>query len=90
MARPAPFAQFLLKEMAGSYKTYSLSNAIAVSNQEKAFVCDTEGYSVSYKTNPYTEKSRQMVIQRLQSQLSSTEYEQFASFLETHALKEIF
>ncbi|MEC7986856.1 MAG: glutathione S-transferase N-terminal domain-containing protein [Myxococcota bacterium] len=84
-----PFAHFLLKEMAGSYKKYCLSNAVAISGREKAFVCDTEGHSVSYKTNAYTETSRQLLIQRLTSQLSSEEYTQFISFLEAHDLKEI-
>jgi glutathione S-transferase len=85
-----PFVHFMLSEMSGAYRTYILANAQAVRAQEKIFVCDTYGHSVSYKTQPYTEASRLRTTSRLESALSAEEHTQFIALLDLYGLGDIY
>jgi hypothetical protein len=92
MANPEenPFVHFMLSEMGGAYRTYILANSRAVHAQEKAFVCDTYGHSVSYKAQPYTEVSRTKTKARLESKLSSEQHEQFVRLLDSYGLADVY
>ena len=85
-----PFAQFMLQEMSGAYRTYILANRDAVMANEKAFVCDTYGHAVSYKSQPYTEKSRLRTCRRLNERLSGTDRDTFLGHLDDYNLGEVF
>lgn len=85
-----PFVHFMLSEMGGAYRTYILANSRAVHAQEKAFVCETYGHSVSYKAQPYTEVSRTKTKARLESKLSTGQHEQFVRLLDSYGLADVY
>ncbi len=86
----APFARFLLGEMSGAYRTYMIANRLAVETGEKAFVCETYGETISYKTQAYTETSRARTVERLHSRLNPADWKHFTSLLQAYGLADVF
>ncbi len=68
-----PFAQFVLAEMKPTYLPYVMGNASALAAGAKAFHVPVYGEDVSYLARPYPERSRQMIVDRVQDQLSANE-----------------
>ncbi len=68
-----PFAQSILAEMAGTYRLFALGNRSALADRQKAFVIPIYGEDVSYLARPYIERSRRMIVSRIQTHLSGDE-----------------
>ncbi len=85
-----PFCQFVVSEMVDTYQPYVLGNRAAQQAGAKAFHIDTYGEQVSYLSRPYPERSRQMIGERIRSQLAGSEREQFLSWLTDVGLGECF
>jgi len=67
------FAQYILKLMKETYLNYLMANTKAVKQGDKAFVTEMYGEEVSYKRLDYREESRQMVMRRINHQLTEPE-----------------
>ncbi len=85
-----PFAQLILKEMVMTYQPFALGNQKALANQQKAFVIDMYGESVSYLARSYIERSRQMIIRRTQNNLTHEARERVHNWLHEIALANAF
>jgi glutathione S-transferase len=87
---PTPFARLLLQEMAGPYRSWALANAPAVAAEAKAFTAHVYGEVVSFRTRPYTERSRQMVRARIEHRLDPVEQAGVRRVLEDAGLLDVF
>ncbi len=85
-----PFAAHVLNLAKEQYVPYLLGNARALAASEKAFSVKTHGRIASYLTRPYPERSREMVKQRIRSQLDASERAQVESWLEELGLNSAF
>ena len=85
-----PLAAFVLEEMGGAYQTFALGNARAQRAGAKAFHVEIYGEDTSYLSRPYPELSRQMIVQRIQSQLTPGERRDVTNWLEAVGLTACF
>ncbi len=81
-----PFAQFVLNEMATTYQPYVLANRDAQQAGAKAFHADIYGEEVSYLSRPYPERSRQMIVDKINNTLTDTEQAAVNNWLTTNNL----
>ncbi len=84
-----PFAQFILKEIASTYLPFVIENQVALANKQKAFVIEMYGEQVSYLARPYVEQSRQMIVQRIQNDLTHDERKRIHQWFNEIALADI-
>ena len=89
-ANPSPFVQRLLTIAREQYAPFALANKRALDNGDKAFVINTYGEDVSYLAREYPERSRRMIVQRIQHQLSDTERQQLNQWLDEQGLAACF
>lgn len=68
-----PFARFVLKEMTTTYQPYVLGNCAALAAGAKAFHAPIYDEDVSYLVRPYPERSRQMILDKIHTQLKPDE-----------------
>jgi glutathione S-transferase len=85
-----PFAQFVLREMAPTYKPYALGNRDAQAAGAKAFHTEIYGEDVSYLSRPYPERSRKMIAEKIARQLDNAEQDDVSTWLATVGLAECF
>lgn len=88
-----PYVQLILTEMGGGFKNFVLGNATAYKEGKKAFVVNVYGEEVSYLFRPYVEKSRRMLIQKLNAHLatcSTQEKADFTKIMETYKLSDLY
>ena len=85
-----PFAQFVLAEMALTYQPYILSNKAAQEAGAKAFHTEIYGEDVSYLSRPYPERSRQMIVNKIQNNLTSDERGRVQAWLHSVDLDKCF
>jgi len=83
------FARFVLGELAGNYRSFALANAAAVTDSAKAFIADVAGDQVSYRTRPYPEQSRQMIVNRVAA-LDDEERARVVSWLDQAGIADCF
>jgi hypothetical protein len=76
-----PFVRFVLDEMRTTYVPYILENASAMAAGAKAFHVDIYGEDVSYLCRPYPEKSRQMINDKILSELETNDRESVSNWL---------
>ncbi len=60
-----PFARKILEEMVSTYRPYALGNRDAQAAGAKAFHAQIYGEEVSYLSRPYPERSRRMILARI-------------------------
>ncbi len=84
------FARHVLELAASAYKPFVLGTARALARGEKAFVATTYGADVSYLARDYPEQSRQLVVERIQNQLTDAERAEVARWLEGLELADCF
>ena len=65
LAQPTEFAEFVASEMGSTYQPYIIANRGAQQAGAKAFHAAIYGEEVSYLSRPYPERSRQMIVDRL-------------------------
>ncbi len=85
-----PFAQFVLREMRGSYRAFLLGNAKSLASSDKAFVATVHGEPVSLRSRPYPERSRQMVREHIARRIDTAERASVVSWLDDVGLAECF
>ena len=85
-----PFAKHVLQLGRDHYAPFLLGNARALEAGDKAFIINTYGTECSYLTRPYPERSRQMIKDRVQHQLSANEQEQTRAWLHEVGLADCF
>ena len=90
-----PFVSLVLAEMGGAFRAFVQGNRRAVERGEKSFVAEVHGEQVSYLCRPYVEKSRRMLVQRLQLHgarvgCSAHERAVFEQVLEAAGLQEVY
>ena len=76
-----PFAQMILAEMPSTYRPYIMGNADAQIKGEKAFIVNIYGEDVSYLSRPYPELSRQMILNRIKSQIDTKDRNRIREWL---------
>lgn len=84
------FARFVLDEMRLTYVPFVLANAAAVGAGAKAFHANIYEEDMSYLTRPYPERSRQMILDRIDHQLDADEREQVRTWLQSVGLIDCF
>lgn len=84
------FSRFLLKEAATTYKPFVLNNAAALDHNAKAFNAPVYGEDVSYLTREYPQRARQMIVDRIQQQLTGAEKQSVLSWLSDVDLLDCF
>jgi glutathione S-transferase len=84
-----PFAQHVLKLARDNYKPFILGNRQATTTGNKAFTVKTYGEQVSYLTRPYPERSRKMVVERIE-QLNLNDRALVGEWLMEKGLSECF
>jgi glutathione S-transferase len=84
------FARFVLTEMVETYQPYVLANRDAQSAGAKAFHARVYDEDVSYLSRPYPEQSRQMIVDRIENQLSTEEREVIRGWLDAVGLRTVF
>lgn len=84
------FSRFVLKEAVTTYKPFALCNADALSHNAKAFKAVIYGEEVSYLTREYPERSRQMIIDRINNRLSGDDKEAVVNWLSDVNLQDCF
>ena len=89
-AKSTTFAQFVLREMVGTYKPYVLANADAQRAGAKACQAAIYDENVSFLSRPYPEHSRQMVIGKINQQLSQAEQKTVTEWLSLTNLDQCF
>jgi glutathione S-transferase len=75
-----PFVELLLQEMGAGFKDFVLGMKHARVKKSKAAVITMYGEEVSYLYRPYAEKSRKMLVEKLQTHLGSCSAEEKAEF----------
>lgn len=85
-----PFAQFVLREMVTTYKPYVLGNKEVQEAGAKAFHAEIYGEDVSYLSRPYPEQSRQMIVDRIQNQISADQRSEVDAWLQSVDLSQCF
>jgi glutathione S-transferase len=85
-----PFAAHVLELGRSQYQPFLLANARALASGEKAFRVETYGEEVSYLARPYPERSRRMIQDRIQHQLSDRERARVGEWLEGCGLTPAF
>lgn len=83
------FGRMILGEMAQTYGPFALGNKAAREGQQKAFVIPMYGEEVSYLARGYVERSRQMVVRRIEG-LEAEEQTMVRSWLSDVGLGEVF
>ncbi len=86
----SPFVDHLVTLAKEQYAPFIVGNRQALLNEEKAFTVETYGEEVSYLAREYPERSRQMLVQRIQHQLDEDERRGVLSWLEDHGLQHCF
>ena len=76
-----PFARFILAEMESTYQPYVIGNQSAQVAGAKAFHAAIYGEDVSFLSRPYPEKSRQMIVDRINNALPAEEQQQVLDWL---------
>ena len=84
-----PFARAILNEMVSTYQPYALGNRDAQAAGAKAFHAHIYGEDVSYLSRPYPERSRRMILARIDA-LSATERSAVEAWLERAGLDACF
>lgn len=84
------FARHVLNEMPHTYRPVLLANSDALRQGKKFFVVETYGIEASYLTRPYPERSRSMIVQRIEDTLTSAEQKEMDSWLERIGLADCF
>lgn len=84
------FARFILAEMQTTYQPYVLANRKAQAHQAKAFHADIYGEDVSFLSRPYPEKSRQMIVDKIDSLANEEESRQLLDWLTAAELEQCF
>ena len=84
------FARHVLELAASAYKPFVLGTARALARGDKAFVATTYGEDVSYLARAYPEQSRQLVLERIQNQLTDAERADVTRWLEELGLADCF
>ncbi len=79
------FARFVLGEMRATYVPFALGNRSALASASKAFEVETYGEAVSYLCRPYPERSRQMIVSRIQA-LRETDRQRISQWLRAQEL----
>ena len=87
---PSPFVHHLLSIAREQYAPFALANKQALEHGDKAFIVNTYGEDVSYLAREYPERSRRMVVQRIQHQLTPNAREQVTAWLSEHGLADCF
>lgn len=85
-----PFAQSVLAEMPATYVPYILGNRQAQTEGRKAFAADIYGEEVSYLSRPYPERSRHMILDRIENTLSEADKETVRTWLVENNLSAAF
>ena len=85
-----PFARFVLDEMTATYQRYVLGNRDAQVAGAKAFHVDMYGEEVSYLSRPYPERSRKMIVEKIETQLTPAERDEVANWLRSADLDRSF
>ena len=85
-----PFVDHLIRLAKEQYAPFITGNRQALLNGNKAFTAETYGEEISYLAREYPERSRRMVVQRIQHQLDETERRVVISWLENHGLDHCF
>ncbi|MGE0621919.1 MAG: glutathione S-transferase family protein [Pseudomonadales bacterium] len=75
------FARFVLGEMQDTYRPFVLANRDALQAGARAFQAEVYGEPVSYLTRPYPERSRRMVMERIEHQLTVDEQRPVVAWL---------
>jgi len=81
-----PFARFVLQEMITTYQPYVLGNKAAQEAGAKAFHANIYGEEVSYLSRPYPERSRHMIIDKIDNTLSENETVKVRDWLDKSGL----
>ncbi|MCA8900615.1 MAG: glutathione S-transferase family protein [Hyphomonas sp.] len=89
-AQPTRFAQEVLSAPWAEYARVVMGNRQALLAGEKAFGLKTYGHAASYLTRPYPEKSRQMIVDRIQSLLPDEHVPAARSWLSEVGLDQVF
>ena len=84
------FAQFVLGEMATTYRPYLLANQEASSVGAKAFKANVYGEMVSYLTRPYPPFSAELVGERVRNTLNIEETGLVENWLQQVGLSDCF
>ena len=84
-----PFARSILAEMVSTYQPYVLGNRDAQAAGAKAFHAEIYGEDVSYLSRPYPERSRRMILARIDN-LSPAERRAVKAWLERAGLEGCF
>jgi glutathione S-transferase len=84
------FARFVLAEMVDTYQRYVLANREAQAAGAKAFRAYIYDEEVSYLSRPYPERSRQMIVDRIEHQLAAEEQEVIRDWLAEAGLSAVF
>ena len=84
------FARFVLGEMIATYKPYILGNRSAQHAGAKAFSAQIYDEEVSYLSRPYPEQSRRMIVDKINTQLSSRQREEVIAWLSALKLGDCF
>ncbi len=85
-----PFARFILKEMATTYRPFALGNAQARREGSKAFVAEIYGEEVSYLARPYVEQSRRLIVRRVFGASSHADRAAIETWLADIGLHDVF
>ena len=84
------FAQFILAEMRTTYQPYVLANREAQVLQAKAFHTEIYGEDVSFLSRPYPEKSRQMIVDKIDNLPNEGESQRVRDWLSAITLERCF
>jgi glutathione S-transferase len=84
------FSRFILNEAVTTYKPFAMNNADALAHNAKAFNAMIYGEEVSYLTREYPERSRQMIIERINNRLSASDKEAVITWLSEVSLLDCF
>ena len=84
-----PFARSILAEMVSTYQPYVLGNRDAQAAGAKAFHAEIYGEDVSYLSRPYPERSRRMILARI-DMLSAAERSEVDVWLKRAGLDDCF
>jgi hypothetical protein len=84
------FSRFVLEQAVTTYKPFAMNNADALAHNAKAFRAVIYGEEVSYLTREYPERSRQMIIDRINNRLSADDKEAVIAWLSEVSLLDCF
>jgi glutathione S-transferase len=84
------FGEFVLGDLAETYRPYLLANRAALTVGDKFFHADIYDQSTSFKVMPYKEASSRMIGRRIKERLQPEGREQVTGWLDDRGLTEMF